>query len=585
MTKRSSIPVHTPKTKAEFNRLSNTLTKRGFVALDALKPGGVLDFALGDKDSSQADAKSMAASIGDGALSSGPLAAVAYSFDSYDTVPSSVSGADGEKVGRGYVKFGPSDNLPTVIYALAKALPYTASPLRYLADLSTGLGPRLMYRFPDGTTCEYRDAGYSLLQELEQAEEEDRGAQLTAGGFTSMDHEPAGSPRVKRAREAYEKWQRSYEGYDETDDKGNTDHVPGIKEFLEDNDLSLHCSQCMQDDVLFDLYFPTVGFERGRRGIWNPKIVRVGILPIATGGVRYEVMNDYRYIEHVYFSDRWRTNGRTGVQGANVASSKVVMYPTAMPQGRLSELRYIVKSNARSRIKDRPTWVACPVYYGNKPYYQQPAWWSIFLSKFYDFASTIAYDKAKQRENRTSWGKIFYISLDYLDQVFSDEGYDGQPEKQQEFINDLEKSMEDFLQHRENHGKMMRQWMWEGKDGKEHHNVEIVDITETTKDAAQAGKDELELATSPIFLALGVDPRLVGVPMVHSSNGGTALREMHLLKQQQMNVKQRGYLAFLQAICSFNGWDRAEFQIVQQTLTTLDNSKTGTVETIAGEQA
>jgi hypothetical protein len=74
--------------------------------------------------------------------------------------------------------------------------------------------------------------------------------------------------------------------------------------------------------------------------------------------------------------------------------------------------------------------------------------------------------------------------------------------------------------------------------------------------------------------------------MVAASNGGTALREMHLLKQQQLNVKQRLYLQFLNTVCRFNGWsDRAELVITQQTLTTLDNSKTGTVDTIAGEKS
>ena len=164
-------------------------------------------------------------------------------------------------------------------------------------------------------------------------------------------------------------------------------------------------------------------------------------------------------------------------------------------------------------------------------------------------------------------------------------GIDGDKDAQLEFIGNLDRSVEDFLQHRENQGKMMRQFSFTTPDGKEHHNVEIVDVAETTNDAVKAGKEELELSTSPIFLGLQVDPRLVGVPMVAASNGGTALREMHLLKQQQLNVKQRLYLRFLNTICRFNQWsDRAEFHIVQQTLTTLDNSKTGTVETIEGER-
>jgi hypothetical protein len=133
----------------------------------------------------------------------------------------------------------------------------------------------------------------------------------------------------------------------------------------------------------------------------------------------------------------------------------------------------------------------------------------------------------------------------------------------------------------------MRQFMWIGQDGKEHHNVEVVDIKETTNDVVKAGKEELELSTSPIFLALGVDPRLVGVPMVAASNGGTALREMHLLKQQQLSIHQRMYLNWLQTVTVvWNQWDsHAQWVIKQQTLTTLDNSKTGTVETIAGEGA
>ena len=226
------------------------------------------------------------------------------------------------------------------------------------------------------------------------------------------------------------------------------------------------------------------------------------------------------------------------------------------------------------------------MFYGNKQYYQQPAWWSIFPIKAYDFSSTILYDKAKQRENRTSWGKIIYISLDYLDMMFADEGIAGDKDKQQKFIDELDQRVEEFLQHRENNGKMMRQFMWLGQDGKDHHNVEIVDVADVTNDEAKAGKEELELSTNPIFLAFGVDPRDVGVPMVSASNGGTALREIRLMKQQLLNVRQRAYIQFLRSVCQFNRFDEhIKPVIVQQSFTTLDRSDTGTVETIAGQGA
>ena len=593
MGKNNGIPVHHVKTRDDFSKLNNELTKRGFVAIDALKPGLVRSLTLGEKDPSVSGASDLAACIGSGAWSNGPLARVAWSFDERNETVVSVDDSEGNSLGLGYIKWGAGNSIPSTIPVLAQALPYTAAPLRYIADLTAGLGPRLMYRFPDGTLCEFKDAGEILKENLREARKEDpsdvlvdeiSGIAAVAQQQTVQEREE--SDEVRDAREAYEDWERTWIGYDMTEEDGTKTHVPGAKEFLEDNNLDLHLTQCEQDDVMLDIYFPTVGFQRGRRGKWDPKIVRVDMLPAHS--TRLEKMNEYRHINHAYFSDQWRTLGALNAHTATPDSSRIVMYPAAMPQHLYSDLRYIVDSNQRTRIKDRPTWVVCPTFYPSllKPYYPQPAWWSIFTSKAYDFSSTILYDKAKQRENKTSWGRIFYISLDYLDQVFADEGYQGNPEKQQEFIDSLEASMESFLQHRENQGKMMRQWMWLGQDGKEHHNVEIVDIADAKSDETTAGKNELELSTSPIFLALQVDPRLVGVPMVSASNGGTALREMHLLKQQQLNVKQRLYLHFLNTVVRFNQWsEHACFVIMQQTFTTLDNSKTGIVDTIAGEGA
>lgn len=582
MAKKNQLPVHRPKTFREFGALNRSLHDRGYIAM---LPGEVKNILSGS-DGAIAVANDLASGLQCGEWSKGPISKVAWSFEARDGSVEQVSGDDGKPLGLGFVKWGANNNIPNVIPALADALPYTAAPLRYIADLTAGLGVRLMYRFADGSLVEFRDAGTRLKAAWDKAKNASapRVRELVSiavatgapsDGIAETDEE-------KTAREAYEAWERTWHGYD--DENGGD---PGAKAFLENNNLDLHLTGCEQDDVKLDIYFPTVGLQRGRRGAWNPKIISVSYLP--SHSCRLEAMNEYWHINHVYFSDKWRRQGAVEtVLGKNGEdqSNKVVMYPAAMPQQTLSDIRYIVSSNQKTRIKDRPIWIVCPTFYpsGQKPYYPQPAWWSVFTSQAYDFSSTILYDKAKLRENKTNFGKIFYISLDYLEDVFSREGFVGNTEKQQEFIDSLEKSMEDFLSRRENHGKMMRQWMWTGSDGKDHHNVEVVDIAETTNDAAKAGKEELEMSTSPIFLALQVDPRLVGVPMVQASNGGTALREMHLLKQQQLSVKQRLYLRFINIVPTFNGWDEhAEFHIVQQTLTTLDASKTGTKETISGE--
>ena len=589
--KGNGITIHRPSTYNEFSEIRSSLLSRRFAAIDTLKPGKVRDISLALGDAANAGAEQLAAGMGCGAWSSGPLSKVAWAFDGRDNTVQSVNDKDGKPMGLGYVKWGAGNNIPSVIPPLAMSSPYTAAPLRYIADLISGLGVRLMYRFPDGELVQYKDAGEILrnrVEELEAAEPQVSGIKVQVSGDIVSSTETGESKALKRAKEALDKWERVWYGYEEKDFYNEDTHIPGAKEFLEDNNLDLHLSQCMQDHVMLDIHFPTVGLQRGRKGPWNPKVVQVGHISAAT--MRIEKQNEWGHSNHCYRSEQWRTLGIGSKTVTDPDNQKIVMYPACMPQHLLSDLKYIVESNQKTRIKARPTWVVCPTFYPslNKPYYPQPAWWSVFTSKAFDFSATILYDKYKARENSTSWGKIIYISLDYLNMVFGDMGIEGDKEKQDKYIEELDQNIEQFLQQRENNGKMMRQFMWEGKNEKQNKNIEIVDVAETVKDAVQAGKDELELATSPIFLALGIDPRLVGVPMVKSSNGGTAVRELHLLKQQQLSIHQRLYLNWLNtAVCAFNGWTEgnAEFHIVQQTLTTLDNSKTGTVETIAGEEA
>lgn len=617
--KKKSQLIERPKSMSEYQSLHQRLTSGGFVAVNALKPGLVRSLTLGDADPSVNKSTDLAASIKSGAWSNGPLMNVAWSFDERDVnAVTPVNGADGKPMGPGYVKWGPGNCTPSTIPVLAQALPYTAAPLRYLADLTTGLGPCLMYAFPDGSLSELRYAGYKLLLEIEKRQNDTNDFVLLIGGdndegkgdkqsrfigdyvrteegIMTIDEakklglEPQGVSNIPKNlgpdywRRLYAEWEKTWLGYEWTDNKGISHHAAGAKEFLEENNLNFHMSQCMQDDVMLDIYFPTIGFDnKGTAGEWRPTINRVGFLP--SHSTRLGAMDENRYIHNVYFSDRWRTLGAGKTTDVSPGNNKTVMYRAAMPQDTLHELRYIVENGQKKR-GERYMWVVCPTLYPslNKPYYPQPAWWSIFTSKAFDFSSTILYDKAKQRENRTSWGRIIYISLDYLEQIFAGEGYVGNQDAQDKFVEDLENRMEEFLQRRENQGKFMRQWMWTDQKGDEHYNVKIVDIADAVNDVVKAGKEELELSTSPIFLALQVDPRLVGVPMVAASNGGTALREMALLKQQQLNTKQRLYEHFLNTVCIFNGWANAEFHIKQMVLSTLDRSKTGTVDVISGE--
>ena len=618
--KRDSSPILKPKTVSEFQRLNQRLNKEGFIAIDFLKQGGVKSISLGGGDPAEKGAQDMSAAMGCGAWSNGPLAQVAWSFDERTNTVTGVTDKDGNPMGLGYVNWGPNNATPSTIPPLAQSSPYTAAPLRYLADLTSGLGPSLMYRFPDGSLCDMKDAGYKILEQLEKKKEEQNedgnivlpgtgAAQrdgnttfigdyvMTDGGIMTIEEaqtlklEPRGVSTMPSSlgpdywNKLYMEWERTWYGYDEDTYGLGTDHIPGAKEFVEENNLNLHLSQCMQDNVMLDIYFPTVGFSnKGRRGQWKPVINRIGFLGAAE--TRLEAMDSNRFIHHCYCSAQWRLNGAKTAKVVTPESTKITMYQAAMPQTLLHELRYIVESNQKTSAGRRPMWVVCPTFYPsmNKAYYPQPAWWSVFTSKAFDFSATILYDKYKARENSTSWGKILYISLDWLNSAAADLGIAGDQDALQKYVDELDENVEQFLQRRENNGKMMRQWMWTDQKGDEHYNVKIVDVADTKQDTIKAGKEELELSTSPIFLALQVDPRLVGVPMVAASNGGTALREMALLKQQLLSVHQRNYTYWLDSISRFNGWsERCEWHIKQFVLSTLDRSKTGLVETVSSE--
>ena len=146
--------VHQVKTRKEFERLHNSLTKRGFVAINTLRPGSIHSIGLGEKDPSDAVVQDMTAEIRRGSWCNGPLRDVAFSLDERNNTVQSVPGADGKPLGLGYIKWGAGDCIPSTLPVWAQSLPYTAAPLRYIADLIAGLGPKLMYRFPDDKLVE-----------------------------------------------------------------------------------------------------------------------------------------------------------------------------------------------------------------------------------------------------------------------------------------------------------------------------------------------------------------------------------------------------------------------------------------------
>lgn len=174
---------------------------------------------------------------------------------------------------------------------------------------------------------------------------------------------------------------------------------------------------------------------------------------------------------------------------------------------------------------------------------------------------------------------MIFINNEYLRAMFDEMGADTTEAK--EAVRDsIYKEVNKFLQRRENNGKTICLDSFVGPDGKTmQHAVEIVDVPQLTN--SRDLKEELSEISSVVFFAIGVHPSLIGsTPGNSGSTGGTYMRELQLLKQNQLSTRQRIYLRFMKNIYTFNKWDKhGEIVIRQQTFTTLDRSATGTEET------
>ena len=475
--------------------------------------------------------------------------------------------------------------LPNTIYKLVGSLPYTATAIKYIIDLTVGLGPQLMYRwsrYVNGMVktelIPFKDAGLLIRNRIMEiqaqidqkkagsGEEQGGGGAITwsqaLSGEEQKDTAQVGTPEyeLKQLREDYRTWEETDKEWDK---------------FCENNNLELHYLKCMTDDAHMDIYFPTIGLSIGRKDEeWDPKIVKLGNIPAVC--CRMEEMDERMRINYVYYAEKWRKDATPKLERKDV-----VAYPTLMPENMLTELRRQVEKSKKRSPRNRTTWFCCPSYYPSmlKPYYPQPAWWSIFPSMTYDYATTLITDKAMARQNATMWGKMIFINNEYLRAMFDEMGADT-TEAKQTVRDSIYKKVNEFLQRRENNGKTICLDSFVGPDGKTmQHAVEIVDVPQLTN-AAEL-KDELEEISSIIFFAIGVHPSLIGsTPGKSGSTGGTYMRELQLLKQNQLSTRQRIYLRFLKNIYTFNKWDKhGEIVIRQQTFTTLDRSATGTEET------
>lgn len=520
--------------------------------------------------------------------------------------------------GRGAIPWGADNRLPLYIYQSAKALPYTASGLRYLVDLTCGLGVKVMYRYAKVVGDDikenfipYEDAGVMLRKRIRMIRQQLADSSRKEGERTAKEQTPPNIFPVKsegsetyqspdmsayRTKKQEEPVNDPLKDFNE-DTAGSWEEElkiaiedykqwktaePKITEFMQSNDINDHFQRCMTDNITCDLYFSTVGLNQGKRGDWDAKIVSIGHIPVVAG--RFEKKDENQHINNIYYCEAWRNRLSDGL-----TDNKAVMYPVlgALTEigGRrdmVGQLKEYVKQNIKTAPSERKMWFCIPTAYPSveNTYYPLPHWWSVYSSLVFMYAFTYFFDKAYQRQNATMWGKIIYINQNYLQRIYSQYGIKERSEMEA-YRNKLIDTINNFLRQRQNNGKTVALDSYADPDMKELvKSIEILDVPQPK--TATASSEELNSISSTIAHAMGIHSALLGDhPGMTTTSGGTFQRELHLLKQNQMAPRQRAYIRHIENIFAFNNWDpkHAKVTIVMPILTTLDNSKTGTTET------
>lgn len=510
--------------------------------------------------------------------------------------------------GLGWMEWGFGNSLPNLVAFLTYLQPYTATGLKFNTDLCAGLGPQPMYdtaQYVGGKVTtrfiRYKDAGTFLRGQIIDKQREllklisEKEASLSAhpDGASSGDANPSVwdyvpetdkaskkifddlkaslEEQIKELQDALEQWKRT---------------EPELHAFIQRNNIAQTWLSLTLDQELFGISFPELqlnqqDLDKDGKPVttdkWNPKVV--GLSHRSCHTTRMERMDSHNRINYVYCSNRWLDAPFVDLGDVQ---QNIYALPCLNMASPLVSLEEHIRNARQSRVavSKRPTRFVMPSVYptAGRPYYPTPAWHSIFGGDIYEYISTIISDRLSRKRNSSIIGRVIYIHHDYLKQLFTQAGITGDAKKMDEIRQKLFSQINTWLSNRSNAGQSLLAFTFTGSDGKEHKSFEIVEIAANNKSSADANEKETAEISSVVFMAMGLDARLLGSSPLSlvGSNGGTDIRERYLLRLILKSPTQKIMLKTLDVVSSFNKWDKhLVWQIQREVMTTLDRSKSG----------
>ena len=93
---------------------------------------------------------------------------------------------------------------------------------------------------------------------------------------------------------------------------------------------------------------------------------------------------------------------------------------------------------------------------------------------------------------------IAYISLDFLDFVEAENGWQGDPEKMWKFVNKMQEDINDFIKTGDD--AALKSWKWMDRDNNEHYAIELIPVRVSDEDALFVSEEQwqaLKQAAAP----------------------------------------------------------------------------------------
>lgn len=514
-----------------------------------------------------------------------------------------------EKIGTpnlGYIEWGFGNMLPNYVSLLTHMLPYTAAGVEFNTNMVAGLGPQPMYdltQYIGGniTTKQirYKDAGdwlrgqitdrqrelYNIYKERKQntntADEiVDEMDSIMSGNIEQDDNGldacfndlvDSIQSQIDALKKALAEWERTW---------------PLVEDFCNRNNLPLVWLNLTLDQMMYGVCFPELQLNvsqldnKGNQvqtSQWTPSVVGISYRTCHT--TRLERMDKYGRINYVYCSNRWLSQAYLD-QGEE-STAPIIAIPALNPKSPLSSLNDAILSAREKNVpfKKRPTRFVMPTIYPStgRPYYPIKEWHSIFGCDIYEYLSTIISDRYTRKRNSNVIGRVIYIHLDYLNQLFLQNKCNS-PEEKAKLRDELYEEINTWLSNRDNSGQSLLAFYFRGQDGKDHKSFEIIEIEAANNNVAAANEKETAEISSIVFMSMGIDARLMGSSPLSlvGSNGGTDIRERFLLRQILKSPVQNIMLKSLDVLSRFNQWDpHLIWSIKREVMTTLDRSQSG----------